>query len=205
MNRLVVLFIALISAIGSYGQSVKPKVEIKILDSKVTDNSMVTVVLMNNSNDTYWFPWDTSELAYGASIGSTYENQVYVLRQRVYDDKTNMDEPTLMSGDYDSEGLLKKWNDQLALKKVTDYVIVKPKNFVQLRLPFKVAQKIAPAWYSANEKINGGGYHYYVAYTYNAKAVEQVLNPKLLEDINKLGYKIYQEPLESNRVPITKK
>lgn len=205
MNRLVVFFVALMSAFYSYGQSPKPVMEIKVLDSKVTDNSLVTVVLMNNSNDTYWFPWDVSELAYVASIGSTYENQVYVLRQRVYNDKEHVDEPTIMSNDYDSEALLKKWNDNLSTKKVNDYVIVKPKNFVQLRLPFKVVQKMAPAWYSAKEKIKEGGYKYYVAYTYNPKAVEQVVSPKLLEKVNKLGYKIYHEPLMSNKVSIVKK
>ncbi|MDM1361173.1 hypothetical protein [Myroides marinus] len=205
MNRLVVFFVALMSAFCSYGQSPKPAIEIKVLDSKVTDNSLVTVVLMNNSNDTYWFPWDISELAYVASVGSTYENQVYVLRQRVYNDKAHIDEPTLMSGDYDSEGLLKKWNEKLATKKATDYVVVKPKNFVQLRLPFKVVQKLAPAWYSAKEKIKDGGYKYYVVYNYNAKAAEQVLSPTLLEEVEKLGYKIYHEPLISNKVPIVKK
>lgn len=205
MNRLVVVFVALMGAVCMYGQGVKPKIELKVLDSKVTDNSLVTVVLMNNTEDTYWFPWDTSELAYAASIGSTYENQVYVLRQRVYNEKTKADEPTLMSGDYDSEDLLKRWNEKLSTKKVTDYVIVKPKNFVQLRLPFQVVQKIAPVWYAAKEKVTEGGYKYYVNYTYNAKAVEQIVDSKLLEEVTKLGYKIYQEPLESKKVAIVKK
>ncbi|MCC9041681.1 hypothetical protein LNQ81_03050 [Myroides sp. M-43] len=205
MNRLVVFCIVLLSTIMSFGQVSKPKIEIKVLDSKIIDNSMVTIVLMNNSNDIYWFPWDTSELAYAASIGSTYENQVYVLRQKVYNEKTRSDEPTLMSGDYDSEGVLKRWNDKLASKKVEDYVIVKPKSFVQLRLPFKIVQKMSPAWYAAEEKINEGGFKYYVTYNYNQKAVDQALSPQLLNEVNNLGYKIYHEPLASNKVPIVKK
>lgn len=205
MNRLVVVFVALVSVFSSYGQSIKPKVEIKVLDSKVTDNSLVTVVLMNNTNDTYWFPWDTSELAYAASIGSTYENQVYVLRQKVYSEKDHVDEPVLMSGEYDSDSLLEKWNSKLATKNASDYVVVRPKNFVQLRVPFKIVHEIAPAWYGAQDKISEGGYKYYVTYTYNEKAVEQIMNATLLEEVKKLGYKVYQEPLVSNKVSIVKK
>lgn len=204
MNRLIIVFVALISAFCAFGQSTKKTIEVKVLDSAVKDNSLATIVVMNNSNDTYWFPWDTSELAYGASVGSTYENQVYVLRQRVYNKANHIDEPMLMSGDYDSDGLLAKWQEKLKTKKVTDYVIIKPKSFVQLRLPFKSELTVAPTWYACKDSISDGGYKYYVAYVYNTKAIEQVLSPKLLEEVKKLGYKIYEAPLESNKVPIVK-
>ncbi|MEK6450209.1 MULTISPECIES: hypothetical protein [unclassified Myroides] len=96
MSRLVFSVILFACSIMGFGQQNKPKVEVIVLDSKVKDNSLVTVVLLNNTNDTYWFPWDTSDLAYSASIGSTYENMVFLLQQKVYNVTEKVDEPVLI-------------------------------------------------------------------------------------------------------------
>ncbi|WP_158209420.1 hypothetical protein [Myroides phaeus] len=204
MSRLVFSVILFACSIMGFGQQNKPKVEIIVLDSKVKDNSLVTVVLLNNTNDTYWFPWDTSDLAYSASIGSTYENMVFLLQQKVYNVVEKVDEPVLVSASFDSSSILAKWQEKVRNKTVSDYVIVKPKSHIQLRLPFKVVKELVPAWYAPQEKVVEGGFEYYVNYNLIPKNVEQLVGEKIFNQVSAKGYKLYTEPLKSNKVPIVK-
>lgn len=204
MSRLVFSVILFACSIMGFGQQNKPKVEVIVLDSKVKDNTLVTVVLLNNTNDTYWFPWDTSDLAYSASIGSTYENMVFLLQQKVYNVAEKVDEPILVSASFDSSSILAKWQEKVKNKTLSDYVIVKPKSHIQLRLPFKVVKELVPAWYAPQEKVVEGGFEYYVNYNLIPKNVEQLVGEKIFNQVSAKGYKLYTEPLKSNKVPIVK-
>lgn len=204
MSRLVFSLLLFVSSLCSFAQESTPKVELTILDSEVKDNSLVTVVLANNTNDTYWFPWDISDLAYSASIGSTYENMVFLLQQKVFNTTDNVDEPVIMSANYDSSALLTKWLKKVKEKEVKDFVVLKPKDIVQLRIPFKVVKELVPAWYAPKELVVQGGFEYYVSYTLIPKNVEHLVGSKLFNQVSAKGYKLYTEPLKSNRVSIVK-
>ncbi|MEC4116119.1 hypothetical protein [Myroides phaeus] len=204
MSRLVFSVIFVCCSFMGFGQQNRPKVEVNVLDSKAKDKSLVTVVLLNNTNDTYWFPWDTSDLAYSASIGSTYENMVFLLQQKVYNVADKVDEPVLVSANFDSSAILAKWQEKVKSKTVNDYVILKPKSHIQLRLPFKVVKELVPAWYAPKEKVVEGGFEYYVSYNLIPKNVEQLVGEKIFSQVKAKGYKLYTEPLKSNKVPIVK-
>lgn len=203
MSRLVFCVFLCTFSFLSFAQESIPKVQLTVLDSEVKNNSLVTVVLVNNTNDTYWFPWDTSDLAYSAGIGSTYENMIFLLQQKVLNTTENVDEPIIMSANYDATSLLDKWLEKIKGKAVNDFVVLKPKAIVQLRLPFKIVKELIPAWYAPKEQVAQGGFEYYVSYTLIPKNVEQVVGTKLFNQVNAKGYKLYTEPLESNRVLIT--
>lgn len=204
MSRLVFCIFLFISSFLSFAQESTPKVELTILNSEVKDNSLVTVVLANNTNDTYWFPWDISELAYSASIGSTYENMVFLLQQKVFNKTEKVDEPIIMSANYNATELLDKWQKKVKEKTVKDYVVLEPRSIVELRLPFKVVKELVPAWYAPKERVTQGGFEYYVSYTLIPKNVEHLVGSTLFNQVIKMGYKLYTEPLVSNKVTITK-
>ncbi|WP_010254394.1 hypothetical protein [Myroides injenensis] len=186
----------------SLAQNIEGDISLRILNDDIKDNSMVTLIIENNSNYDYWFPWDVSELAYNATLAGAYESTVFLIDQHLVDKENNSDIPLIIEANSNIDKVFEKWKAKTATKKINDFIVVKAHDFISLKIPFKLNYSLVPAWYS-QEEMEKGEFEYFVSYQFIPKIVERIFGDKYLQ-IEQKGYHIYTHPLNSNKIKVTK-
>lgn len=195
-------FLFLFSISSCIAQNKEGDITLRILNDDIKDNSMVTLIIENNSDYNYWFPWDVSELAYNATLAGAYESTVFLIDQHLVDKENNSDIPLIIEANSNIDKVFEKWKAKIATKKINDFIIVKAHDFISLKIPFKLNYSLVPAWYS-QEEMENGEFEYYVSYQFIPKIVERMFGDKY-QKIQQKDYQVYTHPLNSNKIKVTK-
>ena len=184
----------------SWSQNVKGDVEIKIIDSFIVEEQMITVVLINHSEVTYWFPLDVSEFTLNAALSGSYESSVFTVQQRLRGNKVEI--PLIMEASANPEELLTIWKGKLDKKKVDGYVILRPKHIYTIQIPFRIHFSMLPAKFDLSSLEEIGELYYSLNYTLLPRVLEKFMSTTELKEIENRGYYLYTHDLISNEVPV---
>lgn len=180
-------------------------IELKISNKEIKNGDFVNIEFTNNTNKVYYLPIDFTDFLFEINMLSNKEQKLFFLNEKVVDSN---------GGDVDMLGeittthyvndLYSDWNKHLSQKRISDIIIVKPKEKKMFSFPFyiiKNSKYYEFEWFKYNftHKEN---FLYYI-YQGNMIDLEQSLFSKsLLDSLETLGYKLYEKEIISNKVPI---
>lgn len=198
--KLIITIVTSFIVLQGLAQSRQADISLFILDDKVWDNYTVTAIVKNDSPRDYWFPIDTSELAYNAVLFGDYQALVYTIEQNVFEEPSHIKAPLVANVDFDADKLLDKWKQQLVIKKVEDFLIVPANSYVSIKLPLTLRYKFSPSFYQLSDDSKVLSYS--LSYHGSKIILKKVLGEALLQQVKNKGYYIYPFALVSNSVPL---
>ena len=183
------------------------EVVFEIQNSFVQDSLMVAVKITNNTDKDIWLPIDTSTLAYDFSKINLYQQQIFPIRQIVYEKNIQESVPTIIEyyGDDKIDELSEIWENKVRSKTINDFVLLKSKESKRLNVCFYFNHYITGSFffsYKGYENFENGQYDFYLSYQMNPESIEKYLSKEILDELKAKGYEPYFGKIESNRVPL---
>ena len=187
-------------------------IEMKITNNLVNDRETVNILFTNHTNQNYYLPLDFTDNYYSFyKIEGGIDEKLYFLQERV----TNKDNNFIaLWGIFDSGSIdekVKNYSSEIYEyfrgKNVSDMVLLKSGETKKFSLYFYSKVKSDVTSYTMeydlvpNEK-------YFLSYKYQvsySQLKESLLNKRVLDSLEVMGYKLYEKEIISNKIPINLK
>ena len=186
-------------------------IEFKIMDKSVKDNSLITLLIKNNTTSNYYLPIiNSSESEKWKYILSADENSFFFIYKIVYNSENK--EKNWSSGncfaesiiDEELEKLHELWKQKKKSMEVKDLILLKSSESIKIKVLININLKITKecSWELENYKNEE---ELYTTINYpkkDSELADKFLSPKTVDNLKQMGYELYDKEINSNKVSL---
>lgn len=209
--RLIVsmlLFFAMNSCSSKKG--VHQNVEFTIKDKSINDNSVITLLIRNNTATNYYLPiinsfeserWkymlsaDESRFFFIYKIGYTNDNI-----QKYWGSSNCFGEEVI---DEEMDHLQELWKQKKKTIEIKDLILLKSGERIEIKVPMNVHLKSTEDCLWELEGYNQKGLKIGLNYPAKSKDLaDRFLSKETIDSLKKMGFELYEKEIDSNKVPL---